>query len=255
MTNWKLTLEYDGTEFSGWQIQANARTVQEELERGLAQIAGSFVRVAGGGRTDTGVHATGQVVSMELEKRFQPEALKRSLNGVLPYDIAVLGAEVADPDFHARFSACARRYRYSIIQRPSAIGRQYSWMCFYPLDLTLLETCAARIIGEHDFMSFAKTGSETEHGLCRVTEAHWTGTKDGLEFTITANRFLYGMVRALVGTMVEVARGYRQPSDWTAIMEARERQAAGAAAPAHGLCLLAIQYDGITSPRRQNVES
>ena len=145
MANWKITLEYDGTDFSGWQIQPNARTVQEELERGLAQITGGSVRVAGAGRTDSGVHAAGQVASVALEKEFRPEALQRSLNGVLPHDVVVLGTEVVPQEFHARFSAHARHYQYTILQRPTALERRFVWNCPYRLNDDLLERCAARI--------------------------------------------------------------------------------------------------------------
>ena len=242
MTNWKITLEYDGTDFSGWQFQSNARTVQEELESGLAQVAGGYVRVAGAGRTDSGVHAAGQVASVLLDKEFRPEALHRSLNGVLPADVVVLGTEVVPQEFHARFSARARTYRYTIVQRPSALERRFVWNCPYRLDDALLDRCAAQIVGELEFTSFAKVAAETEHDLCRVTEAVWTRSGGRLEFSITSNRFLYGMVRALVGTMVDVARGYRSFEDWEAILHAKDRREAGAAAPAQGLCLMSITY-------------
>ncbi len=243
MTNWKLTIEYDGTDFSGWQIQPNGRTVQEEIERGLAQITGLPARIAGGGRTDTGVHAAGQVASVELEKEFRPEQLRRSLNGVLPADVAIVMAEVVPAEFHARFSASSRQYRYSIVQRPIAIGRHYAWTCHYQLDIGLLNDCASGLAGEHDFTSFAKADAETEHGMCRVSHAEWQCVDHRLEFTIEANRFLYGMVRTLVGTMVDVARGYRSFDEWKTIFDARDRKVAGAAAPPHGLCLLAIRYE------------
>lgn len=242
MMNWKLTLEYDGTDFSGWQIQPNARTVQEELERGLSQITGGFARVAGAGRTDRGVHAAGQVASVALEKEFRPESLQGSLNGVLPDDVVVLGAEVVPQEFHARFSASARRYRYTILKRPTALERRFVWKCPYRLDEGLLERCAAGIVGEQDFTSFAKVSAETEHDVCRVTEAVWTRKDERLEFSITANRFLYGMVRTLVGSMVDVARGYRSWEEWEAILHVKDRRAAGAAAPAQGLCLMSITY-------------
>jgi tRNA pseudouridine38-40 synthase len=242
MTTWKLTLEYDGTDFSGWQIQPNARTVQEVLEQALHQIVGSPVRVAGAGRTDSGVHAAGQVASMAMEKEFRPEALLRSLNGVLPEDVAVLRAKRVHSDFHARFSAIARRYRYTIMQRPTALDRRFVWECMYGLDDGLLQTCAESIMGEHDFGSFAKVDGETEHDVCRILEARWTRQDGRLELSVRANRFLYGMVRALVGTMVDVARGYRTWNEWEGILQANDRRTAGAAAPAKGLCLMDITY-------------
>lgn len=242
MAHWKIVLEYDGTEFCGWQIQPNGRTVQEELERALRQITGEVVRVAGGGRTDAGVHARGQVATFSLVKEFAPVELRRSLNGVLPEDVVVHSAGIVDGRFHARFSATARRYAYTIAVGPTAIDRRSAWICPYRLDAEALHRLAGRVNGEHDFTSFAKVGSDIEHGRCIVTMSEWMIEGDRWVYHVQADRFLYGMVRALVGTMVDIARGYRPESDWDAILEARDRRQAGTAAPACGLCLMAIAY-------------
>jgi tRNA pseudouridine38-40 synthase len=242
MTNWKIVLEYDGTEFSGWQIQPNGRTVQEELEKALRQITGADVRVAGGGRTDAGVHARGQVATFSMVKDLGPEELRRSLNGVLPEDVVVHAASVVDGQFHARFSATARRYAYTIAVGATAIDRRTAWACPYRLDADALHRIAGRVIGEHDFTSFAKIGSDVEHGRCIVTRSEWRTQENRWIYHVQANRFLYGMVRALVGTMVDISRGYRPESDWDAILAAKDRRKAGTAAPVCGLCLMAIEY-------------
>lgn len=242
MAHWKIVLEYDGTEFSGWQIQPNGRTVQEELERALRQITGADVRVAGGGRTDAGVHARGQVATFSLQKDVGPDELRHSLNGVLPEDIVIHAANIVDDQFHARFSASARRYAYTIAVGPTAIDRKKAWACPYRLDSDVLHRLAGRVMGEHEFMSFAKVGSDVEHGRCIVTLSEWRMEGDRWVYHVQANRFLYGMVRALVGTMVDMARGYRPESDWDAILESKDRRKAGTAAPACGLCLMSIEY-------------
>ena len=243
MAYWKVVLEYDGTEFSGWQIQPNGRTVQEELERALRQISGEEIRVAGAGRTDAGVHARGQVATFMTAATFSPEDLRRSLNGVLPEDVVIHRVESVADDFHARFSATARRYAYTIALGPTAVDRRVSWICPYRLDVEVLRRCAGRVLGRHDFTSFAKLGSDTVHGRCTVTRSEWVAEDRRLVYHVKADRFLYGMVRALVGTMVDMARGYRSEAEWDEIMKAGDRRHAGTAAPAHGLCLVEVEYD------------
>ncbi len=243
MAHWKVVLEYDGTDFSGWQIQPNGRTVQEELERAVRQISGEGIRVAGAGRTDAGVHARGQVATFALATTFTPEDLRRSLNGVLPEDIVVHSVEPVPDDFHARYSATARRYAYTIGLGPAAIDRRILWVCPYRLDIEVLRRCATRVLGQHDFTSFAKVGTDTVHGRCTVTRSEWVLKDRRLIYHVKADRFLYGMVRALVGTMVDMARGYRSETEWDGIMSAGDRRQAGTAAPAHGLCLVEVEYD------------
>jgi tRNA pseudouridine38-40 synthase len=243
MRNIKLTLEYDGTDFVGWQVQPNGRSVQEELERALAQILQHTITTYAAGRTDSGVHARGQVVNVKTQKAIVPEILHKSLNALLPDDVAVLSVEEVPEHFHARYSAVARRYRYFIAQRPLAVMRRFVWPLQYPLSFELMNSCAASIVGEHDFQSFCKAEAEVDHYRCTVKHASWI-QKDGLVvFDITANRFLHGMVRALVGTMVDVGRGYTPYEDFERIIVARDRRAAGMAAPAKGLFLEEVFYD------------
>ena len=242
MPNIKLTLEYDGTHFVGWQIQPNGRTVQEKLERALQQILQVECKTNAAGRTDSGVHALGQVANVLIAKDVEIPQLVKSLNGVLPEDISVLDAEAVDEKFHARYSATARRYRYSISRHRVALARQFCWHVGYNLDRQKMEKCAEIILGEHDFQSFCKVDSDVEHYRCIVRSAEWKEVDSKLEFHITANRFLHGMVRALVGTMVDVGRGYTSVEQFQEIIVAKDRRAAGMAAPAQGLFLEQVYY-------------
>jgi tRNA pseudouridine38-40 synthase len=243
MRNIKLTLEYDGTEFVGWQMQANGPSIQEELERALHQILGENVKTIVAGRTDAGVHARGQVVNFRTASAVDPDSLTRSLNGVLRPEIVVLSSEEVDTQFHARYSAKARLYRYILMTRPTALMRNHSWYVGgYTLDIELMGRCAEMVRGEHDFASFCKSDSDVDHRRCVVSRAEWRFLRPTLEFEIEANRFLYGMVRAMVGTMVEIGRGYRAFDDFEKILAARDRTKAGMAAPAKGLFLERVIY-------------
>jgi tRNA pseudouridine38-40 synthase len=238
----KLTLEYDGTDFVGWQHQENGRSIQATVESGLAQILQTKIRIVGAGRTDSGVHARGQIASFKTESSLHCGALARSLNGVLPDDVAVLDVEEAPEDFNARYSAKARHYQYVISTVPTALGRRFAWSMDYKLDLALMKGVAERITGEHDFTSFCKAESEVAHHRCRVADAHWTKKNSTILFDITADRFLHGMVRALVGTMVEIGRGYRQIDQFGEILNGKDRSLAGMAAPPRGLFLTDVTY-------------
>lgn len=242
MRNIKLTLEYDGTDFVGWQYQVNGRSVQAVLERALKELLQEDLQVSGAGRTDAGVHARGQVANVLINHRMDVEALRRGVNALLPEDVVVQSIEEVDEKFHARYSARQRRYSYRITTIPIAVGREFSWFVGYDLNLALMDECAAIIKGVHDFQAFCKANSNVDHYVCDVAGASWK--KDGvtLQFEITANRFLYGMVRALVGTMIEVGRGYRTVEDFERILESKDRRKAGMAAPAKGLSLDQVSY-------------
>jgi len=239
----KLTLEYDGTNYVGWQAQPNGPSVQSELEKALGQILQQAVSTVAAGRTDAGVHARGQVACFRITSPIQVPLLAKGLNAVLPRDIVVLSADEVPDDFHARYGARARTYRYYLSLRPTAIDRNYSWYVGgYQLDRKLLSDCAAIILGEHDFTSFCKTDTSLDDFRCTVEKSVWTETPSTLVYEIRANRFLYGMVRALVGTMVEIARGLRDFAAFPEILAARDRTKAGQAAPAKGLFLEQITY-------------
>ncbi|MBM4160176.1 MAG: tRNA pseudouridine(38-40) synthase TruA [Ignavibacteria bacterium] len=243
MWNTKLTIEYDGTDYVGWQIQPNGRSIQGELEGALGQILQQSVQIVGAGRTDAGVHARGQVANFKTSQDVEPRGLVKSLNGVLPEDIVVLSAGNVEESFHARYSAKARVYRYELALQPTALRRNYSWYVGgFALDMDLLNCCAALIVGEKDFRSFCKANSGAEDFRCSVLTAGWKREGSLLVFEIMADRFLYGMVRALVGTMVEIGRGYRPLEDFGRILDARDRREAGMAPPAKGLFLERVIY-------------
>jgi tRNA pseudouridine38-40 synthase len=242
MRTLKLVLEYDGTAYVGWQFQANGPSVQQAITRVLEQVLREPVTLIGAGRTDSGVHARGQVAGFRTENVLPAETLLAALNGLLPGDIRVKTVEEVPEGFHARYSARERMYRYSIGLTPAAIGRQYRWHVRYRLDLELMNRTAADVLGDHDFTSFCRIGSDVKHHRCTVLRSVWTAAPDLLIYEIRANRFLHGMVRALVGTMVDIGRGYTPYEEFASILEARDRRRAGTAAPPHGLCLEEVLY-------------
>jgi tRNA pseudouridine38-40 synthase len=242
--NIRLLIEYDGTAYAGWQRQTNGSSIQESLETVLSTVTGEPVTIHGAGRTDAGVHARGQVANFRTSSHRGCYELMGSLNGMLPGDIVVLDVREAPSDFHSRFSAIGRLYTYHIVRRPAALLRNTTWLVQYPLDLEAMREATAQLIGEHDFRSFCRTISDVEHHLCTVSTALWTVVPNGLEFRISANRFLHGMVRAIVGTLIDVGRGATGLEEFAAIMDQRDRTKAGMAAPAKGLVLEKVFYPG-----------
>jgi tRNA pseudouridine38-40 synthase len=240
----KLILEYDGTDFSGWQIQPGRRTVQGELERTLAKLLGEKVAVIGSGRTDAGVHARGQVASFKTSSQRSPEVILRALNAGGTRDIAV--REVVElgenSDFHARFSAKSRVYEYRISKGRSPLRRRSAWEVTYPLNPAGMKQAAKCLVGKHDFTSFSSAKAEVKTRVCIVKEAGWHEEGEDLVFGIKADRFLQAMVRSLVGTMVDIGRGRFKPTEMRRILVARDRSLAGKTAPAHGLCLMQVNY-------------
>jgi len=241
----KLLIEYDGTEFHGWQRQRQDRTVQAEIEAALSTMTRQKIVVHGSGRTDAGVHALGQVASFACETRLCARDFLSGLNGLLPEDIAVLDCEKAAEDFHARYRAKSKIYRYCILNRPlpSAIGRRFCWHVRKPLDIDAMARGAGQLLGTHDFSAFEASGSPRSHSRRTVIAAGWAKeTPDRLHFDIEADGFLRCMVRNIIGTLVEVGSGKRPAEDIESILASRNRTLAGPTAPAHGLFLVEVRY-------------
>jgi tRNA pseudouridine38-40 synthase len=239
MANMKLTLEYDGTGFHGWQAQPAGRTVAGELSKAITTITGEAPRLVAAGRTDAGAHSLGQTVSFELQRQVTPHRLMAGLNAVLPEDVAVVEAEIAPEGFHARFSAKRRRYRYLVENREarSAVLRHHAWQVKSPLDVDAMRHAAGRLTGRRDLSAFGKdpAGRNTVRNLeaVNITPISSGGVGAVIAFDLSADAFLYGMVRRIVGFLVEVGSGRRSAGD----------AAAGArVAPARGLYQLAVEY-------------
>jgi tRNA pseudouridine38-40 synthase len=244
MRRFKLILEYEGTAYHGWQVQPGLATIQGVLQATLTRIAGIPVEVTGAGRTDAGVHALGQVASFAADLRLDPLTLRKALNANLPLDIVVCCVEEAPPDFDARRSARSRTYRYTILRRdyPSAWLARHSLYVPYPLDAGAMADAARMLIGTHDFSAFRAGTCAAATPVRSVVDASWRVAGDLLHFEITANAFLQHMVRIILGTLLEVGRGKRTPSEVAMILVSRERRRAGKTAPPHGLCLVEVHY-------------
>jgi tRNA pseudouridine38-40 synthase len=245
MRNIRLLLEYDGTQYHGWQRQADAATIQQTLEEALIRLAGQKVVLIGSGRTDAGVHALGQVANFRIESTIPLKAFQDGLNSILPPDIAVLEAAEVPTEFHARKSARAKTYEYRILNRSrrSPLNRDYAWWIAHPLNLPAMSAAAEALPGEHNFAAFRASGSDNINPVRRVTSAIWREEPGGwLIFTITATGFLRGMVRSLVGTMVEAGRGKAPPTRLAEILASGARKDAGPTAPPQGLYLVKVFY-------------
>ncbi|HXM23636.1 MAG TPA: tRNA pseudouridine(38-40) synthase TruA [Terriglobales bacterium] len=252
MRNLKIVLAYDGSEFSGWQVQPGAATIQGTLASAIGRVTGEKVLPQGSGRTDAGVHALAQVATFATESSIPARNLVKALNDVLPLSIRILEATEAPPDFHARRSARAKTYRYRIFRGAicSPFLARYVWHYPYPLDEDAMRQAAGFVIGEYDFTSFAAVDSErgredgTISNVRRIFASTWERAKEDEElvYSVRGSGFLHHMVRNLVGTFVLVGKSTLKPQDITEILAARNRSAAGATAPASGLYLVSVEY-------------
>jgi tRNA pseudouridine38-40 synthase len=268
MTTFKITLAYDGTNYVGWQRQASGTSIQGLIEDALRELDGRDVVLHGAGRTDRGVHALGQVASCALDREIRADVLTRALNARLPADIRVLSAETVAPDFHARFTATAKSYRYRIDNADvmSPFERHYAWHLFGALDVEAMDTAAQTLVGRHDFAAFqtaAGTGRTTERTVTRsrVTRTKLSTTEDTedaeeqnssalrvprggdlIVYEIAGDGFLRHMVRAIVGTLVDIGRGRRPCEAMREVLLSRDRARAGPTAPAWGLFLVGVEY-------------
>jgi tRNA pseudouridine38-40 synthase len=249
MRNLKLTLAYDGSDFAGWQVQPEAATIQGTIASAIAQITGETVLPQGSGRTDAGVHALAQVATFATESSVPTANFVKALNDILPSSVRVLKVEEAASDFHARKSARNKTYRYRIFRAaicPPFLAR-YVWHYPYPLDEPAIIQAAPFLEGEHDFTSFAAVDPERGRDLPvsnvrQIFSSHWERQQDELVYAVTGSGFLHHMMRNLVGTFILVGKGTLQPEDIPRILQARNRSAAGATAPANGLYLVNVEY-------------
>lgn len=243
--NLRIDIEYDGTAYAGWARQPELPSIEAALMSVLGQILQEDVRLSVAGRTDAGVHARGQVVSLRTAGGTPPARLRRSANQMLPPDIVITAVADAPPGFDARRSARSRTYSYAVLNRawPSAFRNRYVY--FYPgkLDADLLNEAAALAAGRHDFTAFTPTVTEHSHFERDVYESRWAQREDLLVYEVTANAFMRSMVRVLVGTMLEIGRGFRPLADMEELLRGAVRPEAGRTAPPHGLCLEKVSYD------------
>ena len=241
----KLLIEYDGRNYLGWQVQPKGATLQGVLEEKLSFLTNEKIDLLGSGRTDAGVHALGQVAHFKTKSQLDVQTIQRALNSLLPSDIVVQKVEEVDEGFHARKQSKRKTYEYRILNRNirSAFHRGYAWHIPQTLDITEMKKATRSLMGEHDFSSFQSVGSPKRTAVRKVTRAEWKQSRDGfLRFEIEANGFLKQMVRAIVGTLVEVGKRKITSNEFQKILDSRDRKNAGPTAPAHGLFLKEVKY-------------
>jgi tRNA pseudouridine38-40 synthase len=235
-------ISYNGTHYAGWQSQNNATGVQTVVENALSKILRAEIKIIGSGRTDTGVHCEQQFFHTDIEKDFRSDNLLVRLNSFLPKDIAIQSVRKIKSTASARYDATERSYRYRITRNKNPFLDGLAWHYFKSADIQTMNKAAALLVGEHDFECFSKVKTDVNHFLCTINKAVWKEEKDELEFTISANRFLRGMVRAIVGTLLDVGSGKTSLKEFQAIIQSRNRRKAGANVPAHGLYLTKVKY-------------
>ena len=241
----KLVLEYDGTCYAGWQRQPDHPTIQEAIERAIHQVSQATVSVIGAGRTDYGVHTLGQVASFRTDRDWPASTWMRALNAVLPKDIAVRSSAFMDTRFHAQHDARGKLYTYRILHRPArpTVDRAFVWHIYRPLNEAAMQQAASTLIGSQDFSSFEGSLTDNTNPICHLQRFAIIRHDDQILIEAYADRFLKHMVRAMVGTVVDVGLGKRTPDSLTEVLRARDRSAAGQTAPPHGLCLMRVDYD------------
>lgn len=240
----KLLIEYDGTNYHGWQIQPSDPSIQNEIQKILSLITQEDIFVSGSGRTDAGVHSIGQVAHFQSSTAITPEKIQNALNKMLPKDIVIRQCTYADNDFHARFSAKRKTYQYRILNSivPVALYRQYSWHIHKELNIEAMQQAANFLIGEIDFKAFEGVGSPRKSTVRTIYEATVTKENEIVTFEVTGNGFLKFMVRNITGTLVDVGTGKLTPNDFNTILMSKDRKNAGATAPPHGLFLKHVEY-------------
>jgi tRNA pseudouridine38-40 synthase len=245
MRNIKLLIEYDGTNYRGWQVQPDGPTIQGMLEEKLSRLTSERIHVIGSGRTDSGVHALGQVAHFRTQSQMDTRTIQRALNSLLPPDIVIREVEEVDEGFHARKQSKSKVYEYRILNRNlrSVFHRGYVWHIPQKLNLAEMKKATQSLIGEHDFSAFRTVGSPTRTTVRRVIRGEWKrGRDDLIRFEIEANGFLKQMVRSIIGTLVEIGKGRMKATDFRKILNSKDRKEAGPTAPAQGLFLKEVKY-------------
>ncbi len=244
MRNIKLTISYDGTGYKGWQVQANGTTVQEVLEKAIEKVSGRHYRVHGASRTDAGVHANAQVAHFKTRSAIPVGKIPVALNAVLPGDVAVVRAEEVPEDFHSRFDARSKIYRYYVMNSDNRdpFREKYSWRLPYNLNVSLMKREAARLLGRHDFRSFQAKDKRERSSVRKVCRIGIKKKKDIITIEIEADGFVYNMARNIVGTLIDIGRGYMPQGSMKKILGTRDRTTAGPTAPAKGLFLVEVKY-------------
>lgn len=241
----KLTVAYDGTNYCGWQVQPNGITIEEVLNKALKKLTGEDIVIIGASRTDSGVHAMGNVAVFDTATTIPPEKIAIALNQRLPEDIVIIKSEEVAEDFHPRYCDCSKTYEYHIINTriPNPTKRLTNYFVSYVLDIEKMREAASYLVGEHDFVSFCNVRTDVENTVRTITALDVLVSGDEITIRITGNGFLYNMVRIIVGTLIRVGRGFYEPEKVKEILEAKDRRAAGVTAPAHGLMLMEIKYN------------
>lgn len=242
MRNIKLVVEYDGTDFHGWQFQPGLRTIQGQIQNALKIIFKNDINVIGSGRTDTGVHARGQVANFLTDHSMSVSTVKAALNGNLPRDVRIISAEEVDENFHARYDAIKRHYSYTITRQEKAINRFYAWCYKSELNIENMQQASNYLLGKHDFKAFCHANENANHYRCFVEEIVWEQNDELIILNIIANRFLHNMVRIIVGTMINVGRGFTPVEQIPQILKSHDRRNAGLTVPAKGLFLEKVYY-------------
>jgi len=235
-------IAYHGGNYNGWQSQHNALGVQTIVENVLTKIFRSSVNIIGSGRTDTGVHCEQQFFHTDLSDEFEAAQLIQKMNSFLPRDIAIRSVRAVKPDASARYDAVERAYRYQITRVKDPFSQGLSWHYFKALKIENMNKAAALLVGQHDFECFSKVKTDVNHFICEVKKAGWTRKGDSLIFGISANRFLRGMVRAIVGTLLDVGTGKISQKEFVSVLQSKDRKRAGANVPAQGLYLVRVKY-------------
>lgn len=242
MNNYKLIIQYDGTNYAGWQIQSNCITVQQHITSVLNTLLKEEINLVGSGRTDSGVHAFGQQANFKTERSLDLYRFKHSLNSMLPKDISILDISPIEEDFNARYDACKRSYLYFIVKHKSPFYDRYAYFYHNKINIEYLNRLSSLFINEDDYSAFSKKRSETENKVCSIYNARWTEKKGLVIFLIEANRFLHGMVRAITGTLLNAVKNDYDENYIKEIIRSKDRDTAGESVPAKGLFLYKVKY-------------